>query len=99
MADYHKVIGIDLGTTFSVVSAYSLGKGEVVVIPNSQNNRTTPSVVYVSKTGQITVGEAARKQLERDPAGVIIEAKRLMGEWEIEGKTKKMIHMPGRPAL
>jgi len=99
MADYHKVIGIDLGTTFSVVSAYALGKNEVVVIPNLQNQRTTPSVVYVSKTGQITVGEAARKQLERDPNGVIIEAKRLMGEWEIEGKTKKMIRMPGRPPL
>ena len=99
MADFHKVIGIDLGTTFSVVSAYSLSKGEVVVIPNAYNNRTTPSVVYVSKTGQISVGEGARKQLERDPAGVIIEAKRLMGEWEIEGKTKKMIEMPGRKAL
>jgi len=56
MADYHKVIGIDLGTTFSVVSAYALGKDQVVVIPNLQNNRTTPSVVYVSPTGQITVG-------------------------------------------
>jgi molecular chaperone DnaK len=99
MADYHKVIGIDLGTTFSVVSAYALGKGEVVVIPNQHNQRTTPSVVYVSKTGQTTVGEAARKQLEKDPAGVVIEAKRLMGEWEIEGKTKKMISLPGRPPL
>ncbi len=99
MADYHKVLGIDLGTTFSVVSAYALGKGEVVVIPNPHNQRTTPSVVYISKTGQITVGEGARKQLEKDPGGVIIEAKRLMGEWEDEGKTKKMISIPGRGPL
>jgi molecular chaperone DnaK len=99
MADYHKVVGIDLGTTFSVVSAYALGKGEVVVIPNPHNQRTTPSVVYISKTGQIIVGEAARKQLEKDPNGVIIEAKRLMGEWKDEGKTKQMIAVPGRPSL
>lgn len=99
MADYHKVVGIDLGTTFSVVSAYALGKGEVVVIPNSHNQRTTPSVVYISKTGQITVGEAARKQLEKDPGGVIIEAKRLMGEWEEQGKKKKMITIPGHAPL
>src|SRR5262245_52671501 len=99
MADYHRVVGIDLGTTFSVVSAYALGKGEVIVIPNPHNQRTTPSVVYISKTGQITVCDAARKQLEKDPGGVIIEAKRLMGEWEQEGQTKKKIAIPGRPPL
>lgn len=99
MADYHKVIGIDLGTTFSVVSAYSLDKSEVVVIPNPLNQRTTPSVVYISKTGQIMVGDAARKQLEKDPGGVIIEGKRQMGEWQDEGKTKKMIAVAGRQPL
>ncbi len=96
MADYHKVIGIDLGTTFSVVSVFQLDKGEVVVIPNPYNHRTTPSVVYVSKTGQFTVGDAARKQLEKDPGGVVIEAKRLMGEWEENGRIKKTIPVAGR---
>jgi molecular chaperone DnaK len=95
MAEYHKVIGIDLGTTFSVVSVYALGKGEVVVIPNPQNQRTTPSVVYIGKSGQISVGDAARRRLERDPDGVIIEAKRLMGEREEDGK-KRMIQAAGR---
>lgn len=94
MAEYHRVVGIDLGTTFSVVSVYALGKGEVVVIPNPQNDRTTPSVVYISKTGQISVGEAARQKLERDPDGVIIEAKRLMGERD--GTKKRTITAAGR---
>ncbi len=95
MAEYHKVIGIDLGTTFSVVSAMALGKNEVVVIPSPQNQRTTPSVVYIAKNGQISVGEAARRRLERDPGGVIIEAKRLMGERDAGG-AKHMIKAAGR---
>ena len=99
MAEFHKVIGIDLGTTFSVVSAFSWDKKDVIVIPNAHNQRTTPSVVYISKTGQITVGESARKQLEKDPGGVIIETKRLMGEWEQNGKIKKTIAVAGRSPL
>jgi len=96
MSDYHKVIGIDLGTTFSVVSVYVLGKGEVIVIPNPQNQRTTPSVVYIGgKNGQIAVGDAARQKLVRDPNGVIIEAKRVMGERGEDGG-KKMVRAGGR---
>lgn len=95
MSDYHKVIGIDLGTTFSVVAVYVLGKSEVLVIPNPNNQRTTPSIVYIGKTGQISVGEAARQKIARDPDGVVIEAKRLMGERE-PGGAKQMIHAGGR---
>jgi molecular chaperone DnaK len=95
MSDYHKVIGIDLGTTFSVVAVYVLGKSEVMVIPNPLNQRTTPSVVYIGKNGQISIGEAARQQLKRNPEGVAIEAKRLMGERE-PGGAKQMIHAGGR---
>jgi molecular chaperone DnaK len=95
MSDYHKVIGIDLGTTFSVVAVYVLGKSEVVVIPNPRNHRTTPSIVYIGKTGQISVGEAAREKLARDPGGVIIEAKRKMGERDASGG-KQMISASGR---
>lgn len=95
MAEYHKVIGIDLGTTFSVVSVFSLAKGEVVVIPSPQNQRTTPSVVYIAKNGQLSVGESAQRKLERDPGGVIIEAKRLMGERDERGQ-KMMLSAAGR---
>jgi molecular chaperone DnaK len=95
LAEYHKVVGIDLGTTFSVVSVYSMTKEEVVVIPSTQNQRTTPSVVYIAKNGQITVGDAARRRLEKDPGGVIIEAKRHMGERNADG-SKKMIKAAGR---
>ena len=59
MAEYHRVIGIDLGTTFSVVAAYHYGKKDVVVIPNHKNERTTPSVVYVAGDGRVSVGKAA----------------------------------------
>jgi molecular chaperone DnaK len=95
MSDYHKVIGIDLGTTFSVVAVYVLGKSEVTVIPNALNQRTTPSVVYIGKTGQISVGDAARQKLLRDPDGVVIEAKRLMGERSSDGK-KQVLQANGR---
>ena len=80
MSKFHKVIGIDLGTTFSVVAAYDSDKQDVVVIPNRQNERTTPSVVHVSSQGRFSVGQAAREKLGRDPDGVIIEVKRIMGE-------------------
>ncbi|MCX5746953.1 MAG: Hsp70 family protein, partial [Proteobacteria bacterium] len=80
MAEYHKVIGIDLGTTYSVVAAYSYAKSDVKVIPNRQNEPTTPSVVYVGPTGQVSVGKAAKEKMSREPANVIFEVKRIMGE-------------------
>ena len=80
MAEYHRVIGIDLGTTFSVVAAYSFDKKDVKVIPNRQNEPTTPSVVYVAPDGRVSVGKAAKEKLARDPNRVIFEVKRLMGE-------------------
>jgi molecular chaperone DnaK len=95
MSDYHRVIGIDLGTTFSVVAVLVLGKSEVIVVPNPLNQRTTPSVVYIGKNGQIAVGESARQKLIRDPDGVVIEAKRLMGERDESG-SKHMLHAGGR---
>src|SRR5437763_17216412 len=82
MADFHRVIGIDLGTTFSVVAAYRFDKQEVKVLPNRQNEPTTPSVVYVAGDGRVSVGKAAREKLARDPQHVVFEVKRLMGEQE-----------------
>ncbi len=80
MAEYHKVIGIDLGTTYSVVAAYSYAKSDVKVIPNRQNEPTTPSVVYVGPNGQVSVGKAAKEKMSREPGNVIFEVKRIMGE-------------------
>ena len=85
MSEFHRVVGIDLGTTFSVVAAYNFDKQEVRVIPNRQNEPTTPSVVYVSQEGRVSVGKAAREKLGRDPNRVIFEVKRLMGE-QVNGK-------------
>jgi molecular chaperone DnaK len=93
MAEYHRVIGIDLGTTFSVVAAYSYDKKDVRVIPNRQNEPTTPSVVYVASDGRVSVGNAAKEKLARDPNRVIHDVKRLMGEQQ-NGR-KAMAHGAG----
>ena len=58
-----KVIGIDLGTTNSCVAV--MEGGEAVVIPNAEGNRTTPSVVAFSKTGERMVGQVAKRQATR----------------------------------
>ena len=57
----NKIIGIDLGTTNSVVSV--LEGGEPTVIPNSEGGRTTPSVVGFTKSGEILVGATAKRQM------------------------------------
>ena len=82
-----KAVGIDLGTTNSVVSV--LEAGEPVVIPNSEGARTTPSVVAFSKTGEILVGEVAKRQSITNPDRTIRSVKRHMGtSWtiDIDGK-------------
>ncbi|WP_420147096.1 Hsp70 family protein [Spirosoma sp.] len=90
MAIYHKVIGIDLGTTYSVVAAYSIERQDVKVIPNRQNEPTTPSVVYIAAGGEVSVGRAAKEKQQRDPDGVLIEVKRMMGEKD-ESNRKEMV--------
>jgi molecular chaperone DnaK len=72
-----KVIGIDLGTTFSVVSV--MEGGEPTVIPNAEGGRITPSVVAVSKSGERLVGQVARRQAITNPDNTIFSVKRLMG--------------------
>ena len=82
-----KAVGIDLGTTNSVVSV--LEAGEPVVIPNSEGARTTPSVVAFSKTGEVLVGEVAKRQAITNPDRTIRSVKRHMGTgWtiDIDGK-------------
>lgn len=72
-----KVIGIDLGTTNSCVAV--MEGGEPVVIPNPEGNRTTPSVVAFSKTGERLVGQVAKRQAITNPERTIISIKRDMG--------------------
>ena len=83
-----KAVGIDLGTTNSVVSF--LEAGDPVVIPNSEGSRTTPSVVAFSKAGEVLVGEVAKRQAITNPDRTFRSIKRHMGEgWrtpDIDGK-------------
>jgi molecular chaperone DnaK len=83
-----RAVGVDLGTTNSVVSA--LEAGEPVVIPNAEGSRTTPSVVAFSKTAEILVGEVAKRQSITNPDRTIRSVKRHMGDkdWsvDIDGK-------------
>ncbi len=72
-----KIIGIDLGTTNSCVAVYEAG--EPVVIANAEANRTTPSVVAFSKTGERMVGQVAKRQAITNPDRTIISIKREMG--------------------
>ncbi len=81
-----KIIGIDLGTTNSCVSV--MEGGDPVVIPNSEGNRTTPSVVAFSKNGERLVGQIAKRQAVTNPENTVISIKRKMGTSEkvkIEG--------------
>jgi molecular chaperone DnaK len=72
-----KAVGIDLGTTNSVVSV--MEAGEPVVIPNAEGSRTTPSIVAFSKTGEVLVGEIAKRQAITNPERTIRSVKRQMG--------------------
>ncbi|MDQ1425372.1 MAG: molecular chaperone DnaK [Acidimicrobiaceae bacterium] len=83
-----KAVGIDLGTTNSVVSF--LEAGDPVVIPNSEGGRTTPSVVAFAKNGEVLVGEVAKRQAITNPDRTIRSVKRHMGtSWSIEIDGKK----------
>ncbi|CAM8660677.1 DnaK Molecular chaperone [Acidimicrobiia bacterium] len=82
-----KAVGIDLGTTNSVVSV--LEAGDPVVIPNAEGSRTTPSVVAFAKNGEVLVGEVAKRQSITNPDRTIRSVKRHMGtNWtiDIDGK-------------
>ena len=88
MAD--KVIGIDLGTTNSVVSV--MEGGDPVVIPNAEGGRTTPSVVGFSKDGERLVGQIAKRQAVTNPQNTVFSIKRFMGRKmpEVTDETKRV---------
>jgi molecular chaperone DnaK len=84
-----KAVGIDLGTTNSVVA--TLEGGEPTVIPNAEGQRTTPSVVAFSKSGEVLVGEIAKRQAVTNVDRTISSVKRHMGDpnWNVEIDGKK----------
>ncbi|MFP3975429.1 MAG: Hsp70 family protein, partial [Dehalococcoidia bacterium] len=73
-----KVIGIDLGTTNSCVAV--MEGGEPTIVPNAEGNRTTPSVVAISKNGERLVGQVAKRQAVTNSENTIFSIKRLMGK-------------------
>ena len=73
-----KIIGIDLGTTNSCVSV--MEGNEAVIIPNSEGNRTTPSVVAFIEGGERKIGDPAKRQAITNPEKTIFSIKRFMGE-------------------
>src|SRR5256712_13970623 len=84
-----RAVGIDLGTTNSVVAV--LEAGEPLVIPNAEGSRITPSVVGFSKTGEILVGEVAKRQAITNPDRTVRSIKREMGrkDWSLDVDGKK----------
>jgi len=72
-----RAVGIDLGTTFSLIA--TMEGGEPTIIPNSEGERLTPSVVAVSKTGERLVGLLAKRQAIVNPENTVYSIKRLMG--------------------
>ena len=92
-----KAVGIDLGTTNSVVAF--LEAGEPTVIPNAEGGRTTPSIVGFAKSGEVLVGEVAKRQAITNPDRTIRSVKRQMGtSWsiDIDGKPYKAQEISAR---
>ena len=85
-----KIIGIDLGTTNSVVAV--MQGGEPTVIPNQEGARTTPSVVGITKSGERLVGQVAKRQAVTNPENTVYSIKRFMGRRQSEvGEELKMV--------
>lgn len=91
-----KVIGIDLGTTNSCVAV--MEGGEAVVIPNAEGNRTTPSVVAFSKTGERMVGQGrkASGHTNPEPHRIIFDKREMGSDYKVEVDGKK--YTPQRSA-
>src|ERR1700690_69306 len=91
-----KIIGIDLGTTFSCVAV--MEGGQPVVIPNQEGTRTTPSVVAFTKSGERFVGQIARRQAITNPENTIYSIKRFMGRRyeEVSDEMKLVPYHVGR---
>src|SRR3954451_7833848 len=86
-----KAVGIDLGTTNSVVAATMEG-GKAEVIPNAEGQRTTPSVVAFTEDGQRLVGQVARRQAILNPDATVYSVKRFIGrKWDEVSEEAKIV--------
>jgi molecular chaperone DnaK len=85
-----RIVGIDLGTTNSVIAV--MEGGDPVVIPNAEGGRTTPSVVAFTKAGERLVGQTAKRQAVVNPENTVFSIKRFMGRRfdEVEGERKRV---------
>ena len=86
-----KIIGIDLGTTNSVVAV--MEGGDPVVIPNAEGGRTTPSVVAFTKDGERLVGQVAKRQAVTNPKQTVFSIKRFMGR-RVDEVTEEASRVP-----
>jgi molecular chaperone DnaK len=85
-----KIVGIDLGTTNSVVAV--MEAGDAVVIPNAEGNRTTPSVVAFAKNNERLVGQTAKRQATINPENTVYSVKRLIGrDFDETGTEREMV--------
>ena len=85
-----KILGIDLGTTNSCMAV--MDNGEYKIIPNAEGNRTTPSIVAFTKTGERLVGQTAKRQAVTNPKNTIFSVKRLMGRKYSEvGRERELV--------
>jgi molecular chaperone DnaK len=91
-----KIIGIDLGTTNSVVAV--MQGGEPIVIPNQEGARTTPSIVAITKSGERLVGQVAKRQAITNPENTVYSIKRFMGRRydEVQEETKRVPYKVAR---
>ena len=88
-AKMSKIIGIDLGTTNSVVSV--MEGGEPTVIPNRDGNRVTPSVVAFTESGDRLVGQTAKRQAVTNPENTVFSIKRFMGRRRISREALRVL--------
>src|SRR5258708_36675563 len=90
-----KVIGIDLGTTNSVMAV--MEAGEPTVLENAEGSRITPSVVAVTKSGERLVGQVAKRQAVTNPENTVFSIKRLMGRKYDDPEVQRMVKtMPSK---
>src|SRR2546421_11071405 len=86
-----KVIGIDLGTTNSVMAV--MEAGEPTVLENAEGSRITPSVVAITKSGERLVGQVAKRQAVTNPENTIFSIKRLMGRKYDDPEVERMVFL------